>query len=77
MLVVNSCDFPVITVHDSYCSLSPDIGTLYKKVREQFYRLHSKKPLEQIAMHIGMDIGDVDFGNYNIEEVLNSSYSFI
>ena len=77
MLVVNSCDFPVITVHDSYGSLAPDLGTLYQKVREQFYRLHSKKPLEQIAMHIGMDIGDVDFGNYNIEEVLNSSYSFI
>lgn len=76
-LVVNACKFPVTTIHDSFGALLPDMQTLYETAREQFAVLHRSQPLNTIAKEVDADLSKVDFGNFNIEEVLNAEFCFI
>lgn len=76
MMTVASCDFPVTTIHDSFGSLLADMPVLFKRVREQFVKLHTENPLETLLNDVGGDVSKVDFGSLDINLVIESEYCF-
>ena len=76
MLLVEMSDFYVTTVHDSFGCLLGDMSELFIITREAFVRLYNSNPLESLMGQIGGDISNVEIGNLNIEDVLDSEYAF-
>jgi len=76
MLVVDSVDFPVTTIHDSYGALLPDMDRLFIATRQQFVRLYKENPLPQIIKDINGDIDEVEFGTLDITKICDSEYAF-
>jgi DNA-directed RNA polymerase len=76
-LTVHRADFPVTTIHDSYGCLLADMPKLFKIVRETFVELYDADPLYAIMSAIEGDITDVEFGNLDLTQVLDSEYCFV
>jgi len=77
MRVIDNCPGDVVTIHDSFGSTPGNMDNLYRVVREQFYQLYKNNPLPDLLEQLGVADMHIDYGNYNIEEVLNSEFSFI
>jgi DNA-directed RNA polymerase len=75
-MIVNACDFPVTTIHDSFGCLLADMPTLFRIVRETFVELYKHDPLTQIMKYIGGDTSNVVLGNLDLSLVLDSEYCF-
>jgi DNA-directed RNA polymerase len=75
-LVVNACDFPVTTVHDSFGCLPEDMDDLYNETRTQFATLYMGDPLGSIMRETGQTLEGLDLGTFSIFEVLESEYAF-
>ena len=77
MRVIDNCPGDVVTIHDSFGSVPGNMDNLYRVVRQQFYELYKDNPLPDLLEQLGVSDMHIDYGNYNIEEVLNSEFSFI
>lgn len=75
IMTVNSVDFAVTTVHDSYGCLACDMPELYTVVRKTFYELYKVNPIHQILNDIQYPAA-VDIGSLDIELVLDSPFCF-
>ncbi len=75
-LTVYRAPFPVSTVHDSYGCLLADMPALYQLVRETFVELYQTDPLTSIMKDIRGDISKIEFGNLDINLILQSEYAF-
>jgi hypothetical protein len=79
-MVVNACDFDLVTVHDSIGSHPSDFFATATAVREQFVAVHSYDVLADLTSSLNVD--PINFINkrratgYNASEALNSTYIF-
>jgi DNA-directed RNA polymerase len=77
MRVIDNCPGDVVTIHDSFGTVPGNMDNLFKVVREQFYELYKVNPLPGLLKQLGVDDLKIEYGNYDIAEVLNSEFSFI
>jgi len=75
-LTVHEADFPITTIHDSFGCLLADMPKLYVLIRKTFVELYEADPLYHIMKDIGGDISSVEFGNLDINLILQSEYCF-
>jgi DNA-directed RNA polymerase len=75
-LTIDRCPFPVTTIHDSFGSLLADMPDLYRIVRETFVELYLENPLTKLMEDIGGNIDEIEMGELDITEVLESEYCF-
>ena len=79
-MVVNACNFDLVTVHDSIGSHPSDFFATATAVREQFVAVHSYDVLADLTSSLNVD--PINFINkrrstgYNASEALNSTYIF-
>lgn len=76
MLVSDAVDFNVTTIHDSFGCLLGDMSELYLAVREMFVKLYLSDPLKQFADQLGFKIENIEIGNLDITEIIESEYCF-
>ena len=76
-LTVWRCDFPVTTIHDSFGALLPHMPALYRITRETFVELYKADPLTSLLTQMGLDPAQVELGNLDINQFLESVYGFI
>jgi hypothetical protein len=77
MLLVNRCDYPLSTVHDSFGCHLANMEDLFRKSRETFVELYTGDPLAEIFKDLGLDINAIDRGTLDVTEILNSDYCFL
>lgn len=93
-LVINACEWDLVTVHDSIGSHAATFFDTARVVREKFVEIHNHTDrgevnhpiMESLAECLDPDYDHTDpndfkrvitfQGNYNVNEVLNSSYIF-
>jgi len=71
-----SAPFTITTVHDSFGCLPNKADDMFAIVRERFVDLYSEGTLYSICKQIDV-VMDIPYGEFNIDEVLDSPYSFI
>jgi len=76
-LITDRCEFPVTTVHDSYGCLLADMAELFLVTRTTFVELYQDNPLPRLVDEIRGNICDLEYGQLDIREVLESEYCFI
>jgi DNA-directed RNA polymerase len=76
MLTVNKAEFPITTIHDSFGALLPDLPELFILIRETFVELYEADPLIKLMEDINGDISQVEIGNLDIKNILDSEYAF-
>jgi DNA-directed RNA polymerase len=76
MMTTCAAPFPITTIHDSYGALLSDMDQLFVEVRKQFVELYRDNPLYSIMKQIGGNIDEVDFGDLDINLILDSEYAF-
>jgi DNA-directed RNA polymerase len=63
-------------IHDDYGTYACDVPKLKECIRQSFYKLYSNhKPLEELAEQLGIEC-NLEYGNYQLEEILESEYFF-
>jgi DNA-directed RNA polymerase len=76
MLTVSQAPFDVVTVHDSFGALLPDLPDLFILIRETFVQLYEADPLTSLMKDIDGDISGVEIGTLDIKSILDSEYAF-
>lgn len=76
MLTVANSKFNVVTIHDSFGCLLPDMPELFMVVRESFVQLYEAEPLEKLMKDIGGNISGVEIGSLDVKDILDSDYAF-
>ena len=76
IMTVTACEFPTVTVHDSFGCLPGDMADLFEIVRHEFVRFYDSNPLvqlleEQSATDLFPNQGDLD-----IMDVIESDFAF-
>lgn len=75
-ITVSRASFPITTIHDSFGCLLSDMPELFKLIRTTFVELYQADPLTSIMKDINGDLSNVQFGNLDINLVLESEYCF-
>jgi DNA-directed RNA polymerase len=75
-ITVDQADFSVTTVHDSFGCLLADMSYLFPLIRKTFVQLYATDPLSVIFSQIGANLGEVELGSLDINDVLKSEYCF-
>ena len=68
---------PVVSVHDSFGTLAGCMETLFKDVRSAFVMLYASNPLPALLEELGIDDIEVNYGEFDVMEVLNAEFCFI
>lgn len=76
MLTVDHATFDMVTVHDSFGCLLPDMPELFILVRETFVELYKADPLTSLMKDINGDISSVEIGTLDVSSILESEYAF-
>ena len=76
MLVINACNFDIVSAHDSYGSRAGDIQVLNKVIREQFKRIIDEDPIANILNQTGNLVEPLVTGTLDSSEILNSEFAF-
>jgi DNA-directed RNA polymerase len=77
MRVIDNCPGDVVTIHDSFGSVPGNMDNLSRVVREQFYSLYKNNPLPGLLDQLGVSDIPIEYGSYDVVEVLNSEFSFL
>lgn len=76
-MVINSCAFELVTVHDSIGSHAADFFQTSTAIRETFHAVHTHNPMHDLFKSMGQPIPEFPrVGEYSSEEALQSSYIF-
>lgn len=76
LTIINSDLEAYTMIHDDYGTYACDIPKLKEQIKKSFYDLYSNhKPLEELASQLGV-VCDLEYGNYELEEILDSEYFF-
>ena len=76
-MVINKCDFDLVTVHDSIGSHPSDFFTTAEAIRTEFVAVHEYDALANLTT--SLDVSPIRFMNrdaYKAEEALQSTYIF-
>ena len=76
MLVIDACNFDIVSAHDSYGSRAGDIQVLNKIIREQFKRIIDQDPISNILNQTGNLVDPLVSGTLDSSEILNSEFAF-
>ena len=76
MLVVDKCDFDIVSAHDSYGSHACNVETMQKVIREKFKLLIDNKPLEDILDQTGNLVQMIKTGQLDSADILKSEFAF-
>ncbi len=76
MLVVDDCNFDIVSAHDSYGSHACNVEIMQKVIREKFKLIIDNKPLENILQQCGNLVPMIETGQLDSSEILNSEFAF-
>ena len=76
MLVIDECDFDIVSAHDSYGAHACDVNKMQKVIREKFKFIIDSKPLEHILKQTGNLVPMIKQGNLDSSEILDSEFAF-
>ena len=75
--VLKNCPGEIVTIHDSFGTPPGNMDNLFKSVRREFFNLYKHNPLPDLLMQLGVNDMPIEYGSYDISEVLDSEFSFI
>lgn len=75
-MVIDSADFDIAPIHDSWGCVPGDMGRLSNLVREKFVELYETDPLEHILTQLGCPELMPERGTLDVSSVLESDYAF-
>ena len=77
-MIVNNCDFGLVTVHDSIGSHPCDFQETALQIRTQFVAVHQYNALDNLCDNLGTDDFDRPefLGDYDVSEALEATYMF-
>ena len=76
MLVIDECDFDIVTAHDSYGAHASDVKEMQKVIREKFKLVIDSDPLQHVLNETGNLIPKIKQGQLDSSEILRSEYAF-
>jgi len=76
MLVIDKCNFDIVSAHDSYGSHACNVVDMQKCIREQFKYIIDQDPLEHILKETGNLVPMIQRGNLDSSEILQSEFAF-
>ena len=76
MLVVDKCNFDIVSAHDSYGCHSANVVEMQQCIREQFKYIIDQDPLTHILNETGNLVPIINRGNLDSSEILQSEFAF-
>jgi DNA-directed RNA polymerase len=76
MMVLDSADFDIAAIHDSWGATPGDISSLFNLIREKFVELYQTDPLLNILTQLECDNMLPKRGTLDLTKVLESDYAF-
>ena len=76
MLVIDKCNFDIVSAHDSYGSHASNVVDMQKCIREQFKYIIDEDPLNHILNETGNLVPMIKRGNLDSSEILQSEFAF-
>lgn len=76
MLVIDECDFDIVSAHDSYGSHACNVNVMQKVIRTQFKRIIDANPLQHNLNETGNLVPMIKQGQLDSSEILNSEFAF-
>ena len=76
MLVIDKCNFDIVSAHDSYGSHACNVVDMQKCIREQFKYIIDEDPLDHILNETGNLVPMIKRGNLDSSEILQSEFAF-
>lgn len=76
MLVIDACDFDIVSAHDSYGAHCCDVPEMNKVIREKFKEIIDANPLQHILNETGNLVPMIKQGNLQSNEILDSEFAF-
>jgi len=76
MLVIDECDFDIVTAHDSYGARACDVKEMQKVIREKFKLIIDSDPLQHVLNETGNLVPMIKQGNLDSSEILKSEFAF-
>ena len=76
MLVIDKCNFDIVSAHDSYGSHASNVVDMQKCIREQFKYIIDEDPLNHILNESGNLVPMIQRGNLDSSEILQSEFAF-
>lgn len=76
MLVIDECDFDIVSAHDSYGAHACNVTEMQKVIRQKFKLIIDSKPLENILHQTGNLVSMIETGELDSSEILNSEFAF-
>ena len=75
-LVIDECDFDIVTAHDSYGAHASDVKEMQKVIREKFKLVIDSDPLQHVLNETGNLVPKIKQGQLDSSEILRSEYAF-
>ncbi len=76
MVVIDECNFDIVSAHDSYGSHACNCEEMQKVIRSQFKRIIDGNPLQHNLNETGNLVPMIKQGQLNSSEILNSEFAF-
>lgn len=76
MLVVDECQFDIVSAHDSYGCHAGNVMEMQKVIREKFKLIIDNKPMETILNQTGNLVPMIETGQLDSSDILKSEFAF-
>jgi len=76
MLVIDDCDFDIVSAHDSFGCHAANVIDMQKVIRTQFKRIIDANPLEHNLKETGNLVPMIKQGQLDSSEILQSEFAF-
>ena len=76
MVIIDECDFDIVTAHDSYGSHACNVKEMQKVIREKFKFIIDSDPLQHVLNETGNLVPKIKQGQLDSSEILRSEFAF-
>lgn len=76
MLVIDACEFEIVSAHDSFGCHAANVNDMQKVIRTQFKRIIDANPLEHNLKETGNLVPMINQGQLDSSEILESEFAF-
>ena len=76
MLVIDACEFDIVSAHDSFGCHAANVNDMQKVIRTQFKRIIDANPLEHNLKETGNLVPMIKQGQLDSSDILESEYAF-
>ncbi|WP_347851816.1 DNA-directed RNA polymerase [Planktomarina sp.] len=76
MIVIDACNFDIVTAHDSYGSHACNVKVMQKVIREKFKLIIDSNPLQHVLNETGNLVPIIPQGQLDSSEILKSEFAF-